>query len=129
MMVILNRTWRNEGFILLEVLISLAFLAVALVAVFKLQAQNLEIQSEAQFLTLAEQLARTRMSRIESSAALGEAGSSGEFGDDFPGFSYQEDVKMSPDEEHLFKVTVTITEDQPVPRTFSVETWLYRNKT
>lgn len=129
MMAILNMRWRNEGFTLLEVLISLAFLAVAFVAVFKLQGQNLKMQSEAQFLTLAEQLARARMSRIESSAILRNGNSSGEFGDDFPGFSYQEEVKMSTDEEHVFQVTVTITEDQPVPRTFSVKTWLYRHKT
>jgi prepilin-type N-terminal cleavage/methylation domain-containing protein len=76
---ILSKRSQNRGFTLLEVVISMGLITIALLAVFRLQAQNLDLQSEAQFITLANHLAQDRMSQIQAGDELTEGSSSGDF--------------------------------------------------
>jgi len=126
---ILSKRSENRGFTLLEVVISMGLITIALLAVFRLQAQNLDLQSEAQFITLANHLAQDRMSQIQAGDELTEGSSSGDFGDDFPYFSYREEISEMPDLENLFKVKVSVFLDKKdATKDLSIETYLYRNQ-
>ena len=69
---ILNRKGKDHGFTLLEVVICLGIIALVLVAVFHLQAQNLDLQSEAQFMTIATCLLQERLSQIQARETIEE---------------------------------------------------------
>ena len=126
----LKKGWKDEGFTLLEVVISLGLIGVALLVVFHLQAQNLDIQSEARFMTIAKGLGQERMSRIAARETLSEGTSTGELGEDFPDFTYQEEISEVPELENLFKVRVgIILERENTRKDLWLETHLYREKT
>jgi general secretion pathway protein I len=123
-----NKRSNKSGFSLLEVIISMALITTALMAVFKLQGQNLDLQSEARFVTIATQLAQNRIHQIESAGeGLQEGTSSGDFGDDFPHYYYRQEIEQVPDFERLLKVTVSVVlEKEKVIRDLSAETYIYR---
>ena len=119
--------FRNKGFTLMEVLISLAIMTLALLAVFRLQAQNLDLQSEAYFLTLASQLGQQRMAEIQARPDLREGQSSGDFGELYPTFRYEEEIARVPGRRHLWNVRLLVREegDLAVQRIL-LETRIYR---
>jgi len=120
----------NSGFVLIEVVIALGLLSTALFAVFHLQAQNLDLQSEAYFETVARQLGQERLSRIAAEAPIREGASSGDFGEGFSGFSYEQTVSRVLGFDRLFKVEVLITlEAGRGRRERDLETYLYRERT
>ena len=99
----------------------MGLITVALLAVFRLQAQNLDLQSEAQFITLANYLAQDRKLIEESEEILGD------FGDDAPHFRYLEEITEVTDMEDIFKVRVVIAlASGEFVKEFSIETYLYR---
>jgi len=109
--------------------ISLGLIAVALLAVFHLQAQTLDLQSEAQFMTIAKGLLQGKMSQIASRETLSESASTGEMGEDFPDFTYREEISEVPELENLFKVRVgIILERENSRKDLWLETHLYREK-
>lgn len=127
---ILTRKRRSRGFTLLEILIAMALIAIAFLAVSRLSAQNLDLQAEAQFITIANYLVQERLSRIQARTTLEPAFSSGDFGDDFPHFRYHEEIEEVTDRENIFKVKVTISLEIPTgAKDLSIETYLYREKT
>jgi type II secretion system protein I len=112
----------SPGFTLIEVLVAMSIMAVGLFAVFKLQAQNLELQSEAYFMTMAGQLAKVRMAEIEAKPETGH--SSGDFQNLQPGFLYEEDVSRVSSIRDLLKIRVVITEEtDPAGRRYAMETF------
>ena len=124
---ILTRRWTDRGFTLLEIIISMALSSIALLAVLRLQAMNLNLQSEAEFITTANYLAQDRISRIQCEERLSTGTASGDFGEDFPHFHYREEISKISDTKHLFKVTVQILRDEETSsRDLSVETYMYR---
>jgi prepilin-type N-terminal cleavage/methylation domain-containing protein len=126
----LRRKRKDEGFTLIEIVISLGLIAVALLVVFHLQAQNLDLQSEAQFMTIAKGLLQGRMSQIASRETLSESASTGDIGEDFPDFTYREEISEVPELENLFKVRVgIILERESSRKDLWLETHLYREKT
>jgi type II secretion system protein I len=126
-----TKTRGSEGFTLLEVLICMALIAIAFLAVFRLQAQNLDLQSEAQFMTVARFLAQDRLSRIQAEEPLDSVGRSGDFEPTYPNYRYEEEIKDEPgDLENLYRVSVHILRDVgSAERRFSVETLIYRKRT
>jgi type II secretion system protein I len=119
--------FRNDGFTLMEVLVSLAIMTIALLAVFRLQAQNLDLQSEAYFLTLANQLGQQRMAEIEAQPDLREGQSSGDFGEIHPTFRYEEEIARVSGTKHLWNVRLLIREEGDLAlRRILLETRLYR---
>lgn len=126
----MRRKRKDEGFTLLEIVISLGLIAVALLVVFRLQAQNLDLQSEAQFMTIAKGLLQDRMSQIASRETLSDDTSSGDMGEDFPDFTYREEIREVSELENLFKVRVGIVlERDEMRKDLWLETHLYREKT
>jgi prepilin-type N-terminal cleavage/methylation domain-containing protein len=126
---ILNKKGKNHGFTLLEIVICLGLIALVLVAVFHLQAQNLDLQSEAQFMTTATCLLQERVSQIQSQEKIDEGTSTGDFGEDYPDYTYKQEVSEVPDTETLYKVRVAvILERDKARKDLWLETYLYRQK-
>jgi general secretion pathway protein I len=105
----------SDGFTLLEVLISLAIMAVVLVAVFKLHAQSISMNNTARFHTTAPLLVQQKLSVFKTTPLAELASDSGDFGENFPGYTWQlfiEDVEsesLGEISERLKKINITIT--------------------
>ena len=122
-----TKNFSSRGFTLLEIIICLGLIATALLAVFRLQAQNLDLQSESRFITFAHHLSQERFARIRSGDTLLPGSSSGDFGEDFPQYGYKEEIMEVPGVEDLFKVRLRIEIAGDVAaRNYEVETYLYR---
>jgi len=120
-----------RGFTLLEVMVSMVLISIALLAIFQLQAQNLDIQSESQFMTAARLLAQERLSWIAANPEeLKEGRSDGDFGERFPEYRYTEEMRRTSSVGDLYHVRVDIfdEENRTLDRSFSVETFLYKPK-
>lgn len=122
-------TWTGrrppDGFTLLEVLICMGLILIALLAVYRLQARNLDLQSEARFVTLARYLAQDRIAVLMNDASLGAGKHSGGFGEEFPNLNYEEEISEAGDTAGLLKVRLRILQENPV-REFAAETYLFR---
>lgn len=118
---------RSDGFTLMEIVISLGLIAVTLLAVFRLQAQNLDLQSEARFITIATHLAQDRISRLQANPALETGNESGDFGEEFPHFTYRQEVSEAEDMENVLRVEVVILRGEDgLQKEFPVETYLHK---
>ena len=125
----MNKKGKDHGFTLLEIVICLGLIALVLVAVFHLQAQNLDLQSEAQFMTIATCLLQERLSQIQARETIEEGTNSGDFGKDYPDYTYKQEVSEVPDTEILYKVRVAvILERDKARKDLWLETYLYRQK-
>lgn len=79
----------SSGFTLLEVMVALAVMSIVLVSVYRMHSQSLTMNTAARFYTLAPMLAQGKMAELEvlSSSAFPE--NSGDFGEQFPGYSWK----------------------------------------
>jgi general secretion pathway protein I len=119
----------DEGFTLIEVLIAMALMAVALLAVFKLQAQNLDLLSEADTMTGETCLAQGLLARIGALRQLESGEKSGEWGDESPSFHYREEISPHPALKGLYRVKVEIWgEGKGEHEPAAYETYLYRRE-
>jgi len=82
-------TSTNDGFTLIEVLVSLTIMAIVLVAVFKLHVQSISVQTTARFHATAMQLAQATLADVQSRPFEALQSDSGEFGDRFAGYRWQ----------------------------------------
>lgn len=81
----------EEGFTLLEVLVSLAIISIVLVSVISLQGQTIGMYESVRFYSTAPFLARSKLS--EAVLNPGEfSGNSGDFGKAHPRYSWQVQV-------------------------------------
>ena len=84
-----NRGSRIQtGFTLLEVLIAMAIMAIVLVSVYRMHSQTLTMTSANRFYTQAPLLAQSKMAQLEAVSSESISGDSGDFGDNFPGYSW-----------------------------------------
>jgi general secretion pathway protein I len=80
------------GFTLLEVLIAIAILAIVLMAVYRLHGQSIGMAAASRFYSIAPALAQTRIGAVQQEADFATGTSSGDFGDDFSGYTWQQSV-------------------------------------
>jgi len=110
----------QKGFTLLEMMIAMSILTIAIVSIFKLQGQSVNMITSVRFYTQAPLLARLALSRFEARIIAEDPDldtDSGSFGDDFPGYDYsiiaQELEDIDEEFEYLTKyiktVDVTVT--------------------
>jgi general secretion pathway protein I len=105
---------RNPGFTLLEVMVAMSIIAIALTALLVSQSQSISIAGEAKFSTTAALLAQSKMAEIETKTEDELTYDSGDFGDDFPDYSWEmevQDVIFTDEEEftdYLKQVDLTI---------------------
>ncbi len=84
----------GSGFTLLEVMISLAIIAITLTTLFGSQSQSLSLAAQMQFNTVASLLLRQKIAEYQS-GILDYVNDSGEFGAEFPGYTWKADVKQA----------------------------------
>ncbi len=105
---------RNPGFTLLEVMVAMSIIAIALTALLASQSQSISIAGEAKFSTTAALLAQSKMAEIETKTEDELIYDSGDFGNDFPDYSWEMDVRdvIFTDEEeftdYLKQVDLTV---------------------
>ena len=102
---------RVRGFTLLEVMIAMAILATTLVVVFQSQSQSVSMAGRARFETTASLLAQSRMAEIEAANSENVVSDNGDFGDDFPDYSWQVDVTET-ELERLKKIEVKVVNEK-----------------
>jgi len=91
----------GAGFTLLEVMVALGIMAIVLTGVYRLQAQTLTMSMETRFYTQAPLLARSALTRYEENARREQrplTSDQGDFGREFPGYSWKIQVDESPSE-------------------------------
>ena len=118
----------SSGFTLLEVMVAIAILAIALMAVFGSQSQSLTLASEAKFHTTGAFLAQSKMAEVEAEAHDNLASDSGDFGDDFPGYSWDlkvSDVDVGVASDHLRQVDLAISWGEDSAYQFRLRQYLY----
>jgi len=77
------------GFTLLEVMIALAVMSIVLVSVYRMHSQSLTMNTAARFYTLAPLLAQNKMAELETLSSDGFPDDSGDFGEQYPGYSWR----------------------------------------
>ena len=79
----------EKGFTLMEVMVAMAILAIALVSIFQLQSQSISMATDSRFLTTAALLAQSKMVEVETQSTLSNKTESGDFGPDYPQYTWQ----------------------------------------
>ena len=82
----------NFGFTLLEVMIALAVMSIVLVSVYRMHSQSLTMNTAARFYTVAPLLAQNKMAELEALSSEGFPEDSGDFGEQYPGYSWQTSI-------------------------------------
>jgi general secretion pathway protein I len=104
----------DGGFSLLEVMVAITLIAIALTAVLGSQSQSVSLAGEARFNTTAALLAQSKMAEIELQDPEDLSGDSGEFDEDFPGYTWELSVSNvmfdRPENvsDHLKQVDLTV---------------------
>ena len=103
----------EKGFTLLEVMIAMAILATVLVTVFHSQSQSIAMANESRALTTLALLAQSRMAEIEGRQDLSTGQTTGNFGDDFPDYTWTVNISQpqGPGSSTLRKIEVTVVHD------------------
>jgi len=89
-------------------MIAMAILAISLVTVYQSQSQSISIASNSRFLTTAALLAQGRMAVIDAVNPRSVASESGDFGDEFPGYTWQVEVGEVAELPLLKKISLTV---------------------
>lgn len=121
----------NTGFTLLEIMVSVAVMAIVFVSVFRMQSASVELAAAGRFHTLAPMLAEKVLSQVEQSLSEGME-TQGDFGQDYPGIQWEIETEdtdfegvegINPDSEFgLKKISLKIFQPDGSDL-FSVETW------
>jgi general secretion pathway protein I len=120
---------RSEGFTLLEVMVALAVLATTLTVIYQLHGQTMMISSDARFYNLAPMLAQAKLSEVEQSAYKELAESSGDFGEDYPGFQWSVRIEDVPSDlleakpYHLTRIEIVVSHDDE--STYNLRTYRF----
>lgn len=113
----------RRGFTLLEVMIALAFVALALVAVIRAEGQGLRLAGEARFTSRAVFLANYILADAQSRGDLNPGTKDGSFGGQ--GLDDMKIEGLSDDLRWMREVTPV----QFFPGLYKVQVWIYLSKT
>ena len=98
-------------------MVALAVLAITLTSIYRLQGQTMIMSASARFYSLAPQLARIKLAEVERQEFNDITGGSGNFGEDFPGYSWQVAVEDLPSDlitgshYHLARIAITVSDE------------------
>lgn len=82
----------NNGFTLLEVMISVAIIAIVIVSIMRLQGQTIMMNESSRFYSLAPFLAQAKISEVLNDPK-NAVSSSGDFGDNALGYTWKTDIE------------------------------------
>ena len=81
------------GFTLLEVMVAMAIMSIVLVSVYRMHSQTLAMNTANRFYTQAPMLAQGKLAQLETGSSEIISGDAGDFGDKFPGYSWNATVE------------------------------------
>jgi len=81
------------GFTLLEVIVAMAIMVTVLVSVYRLHSQSLSMTMASRFYIQAPQLAQQKLAELEAASLDDLVQDSGDFGENFPGYTWQAAVE------------------------------------
>jgi general secretion pathway protein I len=125
----------DDGFTLLEVMVAIALIAISLTAVLGSQSQSVSLAGEARFNTTAALLAQSKMAEMESQDPEDLTADSGDFGEDFPGYTWTlalSNVILDRPEnvsDHLKRVDLTIAWGEDEQFLYTLRVYLFFQKT
>ena len=73
-------------------MVAMAVMAIVLVSVYRMHSQTLAMSTANRFYTQAPLLAQSKLAQLESAGSEIIAGDSGDFGEEFPGYSWNVNV-------------------------------------
>ncbi len=120
------------GFTLLEIMVAVSIIAIVLVSVYKMHAQTISMNYESRFYATAPLLAQFKMAELETKSLEDLTGDSGNFGDDFPGYSWNlviddaESEALGDTAKDLKKIDVTVFLNND-EFTYSLRTYRFQN--
>lgn len=82
----------EKGFTFLEVMVAFSIVALVLVGIFQLQAQNIALGMRARFNSIAPMLADIKVSEAISSSGDLSVSDDGDFGSDYPGYIWRSEI-------------------------------------
>jgi general secretion pathway protein I len=97
-------------------MIAMAILAITLVTIYQSQSQSISMATDSRFLTTASLLAQGRMAEIDAADPRAVISGNGDFGDDFPGYTWQLEVSAVEELPLLKKMTLTVTQGRMATR-------------
>ena len=123
-----------RGFTLLEVMIAVSLIAIALVTLIGSQSQSVSFATEARFDTMASLLARQKMTELSLQEYASIHDGEGDFGEEWPGFTWKTKVtELSEEEtgiksarERLKTVDLTVMKDRIADTSFALRTVLVK---
>ncbi|KPK30986.1 MAG: hypothetical protein AMK69_01880 [Nitrospira bacterium SG8_3] len=124
-----------NGFTLLEVMVAIALIAIALMAVLGSQSQSVSLAGEARFTTTAALLAQSKMAEIESQDPEDLTADSGDFDEDFSGYTWKlavSNVMLDRPEnvsDHLKQVDLTIAWGEDEQFLYALRVYRFFQKT
>jgi general secretion pathway protein I len=83
----------SKGFTLLEVMVSVSIISIVLVSIIRLQGQTITMNETIRFYTIAPLLADAKISEIKLNPSNFDLSSSGDFGDDYPGYTWKVEIE------------------------------------
>ena len=107
----------RKGFTLIEVLVALVVLTIALTSIYRLQSQTMMMSGKARFYSLAPSLAQSKLAEIERRGIKESSGGSGDFGQQYPGYTWSASLEEMPSEllqdkpYHLVRIEITVGRD------------------
>ncbi|MBW2059938.1 MAG: prepilin-type N-terminal cleavage/methylation domain-containing protein [Deltaproteobacteria bacterium] len=99
---------RCKGFTLLEIMIALAFIAVALVTVIQAQGQGVKLTEQVRFTSRTVFLARQVMAEAQARADLTEGVERGTFDEPLNDLAWERSVVPLPILQGLYKIVIRI---------------------
>lgn len=107
-----------RGFTLLEVMVAVSILAIAFTALFGSQSRSLSYATETLFNTHAPMLASLKLAELEA-GIISSGESSGEFGDDFPGYAWE----LSVEDATLADLGFSLDQEVPLQKMLLKVSW------
>ncbi|MEE8430960.1 MAG: prepilin-type N-terminal cleavage/methylation domain-containing protein [Candidatus Desulfatibia sp.] len=108
----------DGGFTLLEIMVSISIIALVLVSVYRLHAQTISMNQSSRFYTTAPLLAQNKLAELEIKPLDELADDAGNFGDEFPGYSWKvtindvESETLGNTAEDLKKIDIIVSFNQ-----------------
>ena len=123
------RSRKRSGFTLMEMIVATVLLAVGIVGALSVYSTATQTARVGDQLNTAALLAQQKMSDFEENPNFQSGGQSGDFGDQYPGFSYQLNIQAT-QYQYLYQVSVTVSWGEgPSARERAFTTYLYDTQT